>query len=285
MGLEMTMAEPTSARHEVDGAVPILLYHSVRTEPVQWLGRFNVAPQRFARHLDLIAASGAHPLTVSEYVARCTAGEALPERPVLITFDDGFADFHSNAFPQLAERQFVSTMYVTTGAIAGRAAFAPLQPMLSPSQIRELDSAGVEIGAHSHTHPQLDTISHRRVRDELRMSKEILENVLGHEVPSFAYPHGYSTRAVRSLVPEAGFMSACAVRNAFSCVDDDRFALARLTIESDTPDELLQLWLAREGAPIRQGAAYRARLWRAYRRALPAGRRTGAVTDLMFARR
>ena len=100
--------------------VPILLYHSVSAGPPDWIADFTVTPSTFRAHLDVVVASGREPITVSQLADGLCGGGQLPARPVLITVDDGFADFADNAMPALAERKLPSTLYVTTGALAGR---------------------------------------------------------------------------------------------------------------------------------------------------------------------
>jgi peptidoglycan/xylan/chitin deacetylase (PgdA/CDA1 family) len=252
--------------------IPILLYHSVSTAPAEWIAPFTVDPGTFARHLDLIAASGRTALTVSQLREGMLGTAQLPPRPVLVTFDDGYADF-VQAAAVLSARGIPSTLYVTTGALRGRGAADPrlaLPPaeMLSWSTLPELVAQGVEIGAHTHTHPQLDVLPPRSAAEEIRRCKLLLEDTLGREVPGFAYPHGYHSASVRRSVEVAGYTSACAVMNALSSPADHPFTLARLTVRSGTSTDRLEAWIAGRDARI---APYPERLatraWRLYRRA------------------
>jgi peptidoglycan/xylan/chitin deacetylase (PgdA/CDA1 family) len=250
--------------------IPILLYHSVSADPASGIEPFAVTPETFARHLDLLVERRATPLTVSAFADLLTNDpEGLPDRPVLITFDDGFADFHEHALPALLDRDIGATLYVTTGFIGRRVGDSEPsgERMLDWSQLAEVREAGVEIGGHTHSHPQLDTIPASQAGAELIRCKEILEERLGVEVPSFAYPHGYFSPTVRRLVVETGYRSACAVKNAFSSTADDRFSLARLTVEAVTQPAQIAAWLAGEGAPhVREKERARTRAWRLYRR-------------------
>jgi peptidoglycan/xylan/chitin deacetylase (PgdA/CDA1 family) len=252
----------TAAAREVDmtGVIPILLYHSVTDDPALAIRGFETPPATFARHLDRLVGGGFTSLTVTELAGHLRAGGAgMPSRPVVITFDDGWADF-AGAAEALAQRELLATLYVTTGWL-DRPGF------LSAAQLPSLPSLGVEIGAHSHTHPQLDTLRARRLRQEITEPRRRLEEVLQRAVPSFAYPHGYSSVQVRRTVREAGYTSAAAVKNALSSAGDDVFDLARLTVLPTTSDEDLDRWLAGTGAPV---APYRERLrtkgWRIARR-------------------
>ena len=193
----------------------------------------------------------------------------LPPRPVLITVDDGFADFADYALPTLAERKMPSTLYVTTGALDDRKkeTVLPAAAMLRYADLAGLEAAGVEIGAHSHTHRQLDLLPGRAVAAELARSSAILAEALGHRIRSFAYPHGYWRRTVRRLVGEAGFDSACAVGESHSSVRDHPLALSRLMVKSVTDASTVAAWMTASGAQVITG---RRRVlafgWRQYRR-------------------
>ena len=252
--------------------IPILRYHSVSADPAPWIAPYAVAPATFARHVDLITASGRTAMTVSELCAALTGRRPLPHRPIVLTFDDGFADF-AYAARILSEHYLPSTVYLTTGALSGRGPrptnmALPPAPMLDWSQLAEVCELNVEIGAHSHTHPQLDTLPPSAIAHEVLQSKEMLEDALGFEVPSFADPHGFHCARTRRVVQSLGFTSACAAMNAFSSSLDCVFSLARLTIRATTTTDELEAWLGGQGArrapyPETLGTA----AWRLCRRA------------------
>jgi peptidoglycan/xylan/chitin deacetylase (PgdA/CDA1 family) len=255
--------------------VPVFLYHAVSDDSPPWLAPFTVSPRTFAEHLDMIADSGLRVVPLRQLVAALLGGPAVPPRSAVLTFDDGYADFASTVAPLLAARGLPSTLYVTTGALsaAGRPSGGgpfPSVATLEWNQVRELDAAGVEIGGHSVTHPQLDTLPRTSVREEVTGCKQRIEDTLGHRVDAFAYPHGYSSRAVRALVREAGWTSAAAIRadSAFSSEGDDPLRFARLMVRADTGRNRFSLWTGGEGAPVAPFAeGLRTRGWRAYRRA------------------
>lgn len=235
-------------------ATPILLYHSISDHPLGDFGPYTLGRERFASHLDRIQALGFETRTIAELVRLRSSGTALPERTVVITVDDGFADFAEHAWPELQDRSLASTLYVTAGTVGGRSRWLdPLRAgsmgMLDAGQIRDLHASGCEIGAHSMSHPQLDCLPRDVARQEIVQSKDVLEQLLGHRVDSFAYPHGFHDRVVKELVREAGYGNATAVRNALSPADDDPWALARITIMSDVDDHRLEQLLLGRGVP------------------------------------
>ena len=143
--------------------VAILMYHEISDRP-DAASRLAVPPQAFARQLEYLVSHGFTTLTASALAAALAAGDLLPERAVVLTFDDGFADFHERALPLLRRYGCSATLFVTTGWIADagrRAAGRRPGRMLSWSQIIEAAADGIEIGAHSHRHPQLDQLGRR----------------------------------------------------------------------------------------------------------------------------
>jgi peptidoglycan/xylan/chitin deacetylase (PgdA/CDA1 family) len=258
--------------------IPILLYHSVSADPPAWIRPLTVSPRVFRRHLELIREAGATALSVTECADALASAGSLPERPVVITFDDGLADFRDQAMPSLRVAGCTVTLFVTTGFLESpthaRGATRPAGPWLESAALLDLREQGVEIGAHTHAHPHLDTLSVEAARAEIASSKQILEQLLGAPVPSFAYPYGYHSRTVRRLVRECGFESACAVKNTLSSSADDVFSLARLTVRADTTLAQLGAWLEGRGAPVApRRERLRTRGWRVYRRSRAVVRR------------
>lgn len=262
------MTQVTAAA--VSDRVPILVYHSIREDPHPYIRSFTVPPRTFARHLDLIEAADLTPLTVSQFATMRQDG-CLPDRPVLITFDDGWADTLTAALPQLHQRGMAATLYVTTGFMRdGRGATricAPASAALQWADLHHLVAGGFELGAHSVSHPELDAVPRHVARSEITDSRRELEDHLGHRIESFAYPHGYHDRAVRAMVAAAGFTSACLVKNALASRHDDPMALARILVRSDTSLDTMRSWLQGQGAPVDDRRDHwRTQLWRSYRR-------------------
>jgi len=249
--------------------VPVFLYHSVSVNPPYWIAPYTVRPRSFAEQLDILADSGREIVPLRRLVLAQYGGPPLPPRAAVLTFDDGFADFRSTVAPLLAARGLPATLYVTTGALREPGPSGSLFPpasMLTWREVRELDSLGFEIGGHTVTHPQLDTLSRRHAQEEVEGCKNSLEDLLGHTVDSFAYPHGYSSPMVRRLVRGAGWTSGAAVRDGFSSRDDDPLRIARLMVRADTDRDRFRAWAEGTDAPVAPfPEGPRTRAWRAYR--------------------
>ena len=217
--------------------VPVLMYHSVSDTPTAPTRALSVRPAMFAAQLRYLRNQGFKGLTFGELCQRRRAGQPLPARPIVLTFDDGYADLIEEALPIMIEQGFSATVFVTTGWLGGAARHAagtPPDRMLSWGQLAELSSVGVEVAAHSHSHPQLDQISEPSLWVELASSRRLLEDRLGHPVSSLAYPYGYSSKRVRAVAREIGYRQAAVVANAVAPSACDPFRVPRLTIRRST---------------------------------------------------
>lgn len=223
--------------------VPILLYHSVADDCPSNGSKYTVRPKVFREHLRAIADSGRTSITVSRLADAIRGTKPLPARPVLITFDDGYADT-PRAVEFALSVQLATSTFITTGAIGA-------SDMITPGDVRLLADMGelVEIGAHAVTHRRLDELSRGHAAAEISMSRAALEEIIQSQARSFAYPHGAYDRRVRRSVIDAGFTAAAAVKNALSHSGDDPFALARVTVCSGTPARQIECLLAGGGAP------------------------------------
>ncbi|WP_330177907.1 polysaccharide deacetylase family protein [Streptomyces sp. NBC_01498] len=211
------------------------MYHAVGHRPAPAVRALSVSPDAFAEQMALLGERGFTPLTTARLAAGWRGGGPLPARPVLITFDDGYEGVHRYALPVLARHGFAATLFVATGWLRGPYdRGGALDTMLDWDQVRQLAYAGVEIGGHSHTHPQLDQLGDSRLRHEAARCREIVADELGGAPASFAYPYGYSTRRVRRAVREAGFAQSLAVGNALARRSQGPYALERVTVRRST---------------------------------------------------
>lgn len=235
--------------------VPILMYHSIDNLGAAPYRRWVVSPERFGRQMAVLAAGRYWPLTMQE-LAECLARHRpLPPRSIAITFDDGLGDFASNALPVLEHFGYKATLFVVAGRVGKTADWLePLgegqRPMLDWATLRDLAARGIEIGAHTMSHPQLDILPPALARQEIFESKAVLEGALAHPIRAFAYPHGYASPAIRALVAAAGFNTACRVRHALSATSENRFALSRIIMTEDVSDAGLATLLGGHGLPV-----------------------------------
>jgi peptidoglycan/xylan/chitin deacetylase (PgdA/CDA1 family) len=190
-----------------------LCYHGLgESSPAADPAFLMVRPDRFRRQLELLLEAGFRFVTVAELVASLP-GDGGPPPPgmVSLSFDDGTQDNHTVLLPILQEYEVTATIYVATGFI-GRP-----NPWLDPAtavrfmtedELREVASAGVEIGAHTVTHPDLAQLSHDDCLREMRESRATLERIVDRPVTTFAYPFCSYSQAALAAVREAGFDAA-----------------------------------------------------------------------------
>ena len=234
--------------------IPILMYHSVGATESEAYRRLTVSPDTFALHMAALVEQGYHPMTIRNLVAARQSG-TVPARAVAVTFDDGLRDFLTGALPILQRYAVPATLFIATRYVGATARWLTEvgegnRPMLSWNEVREIAAVGIECGAHTHSHPQLDIIGNALAGEEIRTGKKVLEDQLDADVVSFAYPYGYSSRKTRQLVRAAGFASACRVRHALSSADEDLFALSRIIVtDTVTAEDLLDL-MAGEGLAV-----------------------------------
>lgn len=267
--------ELSESHFAVPASVPVLMYHSISEEGQPAFLPFCVSKSQFETELEILAAGGFETLTVSELVRYRAEGIRLPRNSVVLTFDDGFADFHTTAVPMMRKFGFRATLYLTTGFVGGTSRWLASsgegdRPMMSWDDVRDCSNAGMEIGAHTVTHLALDRLQHDTARQEIETSKRHIEEAIGKEVTSFAYPFGYYSPAVRQLVQKAGFRSACGVRYAPSPAHDDTFLLARLIVRRSCSNANFQSIL-RGHPPLFETVRDQARssLWHFVRQTFP----------------
>jgi len=184
--------------------VPVLMYHYIRVNPNprDRAGfALSVTPAAFHAQMDYLARNQFHVIPLSQAVAAIRAHGALPSRPVVLTFDDGYADFYTTAVPEMRRYGFTATDYVVPGLV-GRGSF------MSWSQVVAVDRLGFTIGAHTMNHVALTRVPTWRAVAEMSESKKALEDMLGHPVTEFAYPYGNFNRYLAGRARAMGFESA-----------------------------------------------------------------------------
>ncbi|MFN0109141.1 MAG: polysaccharide deacetylase family protein [Blastocatellia bacterium] len=190
--------------------LPILTYHSIDDSG----SVVSIAPQIFADQMKALADSGFRGISMREAIAYHAARGQWPEACAVVTFDDGFANFYEAAMPELTRHHFSATVFVISGHVEGVNDWdAPpsglgTQRMMNWQQVRELSEQGIEIGAHTRTHPDLRRLSATDIENEIVGSCFELSDRTGQAVESFAYPYGCLNQAVEEVARHAAH-SAC----------------------------------------------------------------------------
>jgi peptidoglycan/xylan/chitin deacetylase (PgdA/CDA1 family) len=176
--------------------VPVLTFHSISAAS----GPTSISPETFRMQMDVLAECGVATMTCEQFVEWHHHPVRKASRRVLITFDDGFADFATAAHPVLRERGFSAMVFVPTGKLDfredWRGANSPPRQLLHWSTVRELAAAGVEFGGHGVAHADLTRVPPPVRRHEIERCARDLEQQLGRPVRAFAAPYGHVNREV-----------------------------------------------------------------------------------------
>lgn len=236
----------------------MLMYHSVApgNGTPEW--PWAVSMQRFRKQLDFLAAEGWATPTMNELVA---APERWTGRTAVITFDDGYVD-NLAAWEELQHRGMRATWFMVSGSIGREPTWPtdgrPSGRLLDVTELRAMQTTGMEIGSHTVNHVRLTEVNDNQLRAELTDSKAVLEDALGSEVSSFAYPYGiWDARSVNA-VREAGYRAACTTRTGWALRDGDPCQLRRLSVfNSDTASSLARkLYFGSNDVSWRRLSAY-----------------------------
>jgi peptidoglycan/xylan/chitin deacetylase (PgdA/CDA1 family) len=193
----------------------------------------SVSAAQFERHMEGLARSGFRTLSLGDAARSLSSGGSLPERAVVITFDDGYRNVYTHAFPVLARHGFTATVFLVSdfvdrpGLHAPPELHAPRLPFLTSSEIHEMLRHGIEMGAHTVSHADLSAVPLDDAVREVVDSKQRLEDLVGRAITTFAYPFGRYTPDVRDAVSRS-FDCAVSTRLGFARPASDPFALERL---------------------------------------------------------
>jgi len=202
------------------GPVPVLMYHQFGDVESPLV----VDPGDLVAQLDYLSAEGYRTITLRHLLEHFLSGEPLPPRPVVLTFDDGYRTLYDLVFPLLRERSMVATAFLITGNVSVR------ETSVTWDMAREMAELGLEIGAHTITHPDLRTLSAAELERQLKGSRRVLEERLGVEVLFFSYPAGRYDDRVREAVVDAGYLGAVTTAYGVAAGEDDPFQWPRVRI-------------------------------------------------------
>lgn len=219
--------------------IPILMYHGVRATVGERHPYFetNTSPALFAEHMEFLAENGYTTVNLHDAVDT-GRGRREIEKCVVITFDDGYRDFYTEAYPVLRKHDFKATVFaVSSSAEEGRAWGHP-EEFMSWRELREISSHGMQIGSHTATHPQLYSLQPPQIEDEIRRSKDLIEEKIGAAVHSFAYPFAFPEQDKRfvhmmtDLLQRHGYSESVCTTIGRAHRGQNPFFLPRLPVNS-----------------------------------------------------
>lgn len=235
------------AQHGVAPLVRVLAYHALEDVRDDRIGRWAVPPERFAAQLDALVDAGFGFLTPDRFVTHLTQGAALPDRSVLLTFDDAYASVFDEAAPVLRGLGASALVFVVTGRLGDYNAWdadrgAVHLPLLDADRLRKLVDEGWEVGAHTRTHARLVGLGPVGLRQELGAPRRELVDA-GLPLPrTLAYPYGEHSARVRAAAREAGYDVAFGLEETRRTPSlRARHAVPRIEVTRDLdPEELVR---------------------------------------------
>ena len=216
--------------------VPILMFHYVEyvKDPKDTIRKsLNITPYTFGKQLQTLTQARYTFLNTQDLLDISFGRKQLPQKPIVLTFDDGYRDFYTDAYPILKKYNAKAIAYIVPG-------FLNQPNNLDKSQLDEIAKDGlVEIGAHTIHHVNLKSIPIVRATEEIVVSKRQLEQEIGKTVLSFAYPYGAFDLQAVQIVKDAGFIDAVSTIAGYDITAENQFFLYRLRAGSRTGKELI----------------------------------------------
>lgn len=212
--------------------VPILMYHYVSDLPDDADATridLTISPANFAAHMDYLFYQGYTPISLYQLDDALLTGKALPPKPVVLTFDDGYSDHYTNVLPVLQRYRFTATFFIITGT-----ADAADSNHLSWQQIRALADAGMDVESHTKTHADLRGRDYDFLVYQLLGSWQSLEAYTERVPHMFSYPAGHYDDAVLAVLRTLPVWRAVTTQPGTAETTDNRLELPRQRIHNYT---------------------------------------------------
>jgi len=223
-------------RQEFGATLPVLLYHHVGPARPNTYPELTVSPERFERQVWWLARHGYAGIRPTDWQAWRLGAGHLPDKPVLLTFDDAYADLAEYALPILEHHGFGAAVFVVTGKIGGTNRWDEEQGagtlrVMTAEQIRRWSARGIEFGAHSRSHANLTELADADLVSEVAGSANDLEDLLGKSPAALAYPYGYYNERVMERARHV-FDLAFTCEEGMNDLRTDPHALRRTMVQS-----------------------------------------------------
>jgi peptidoglycan/xylan/chitin deacetylase (PgdA/CDA1 family) len=213
--------------------VPALFHHRVGPPDPRVHPALTVSPRDFERQIEWLAKHGYTTISPDDWFRWCTEGRALPMKPVLLTFDDGYADLTQYAFPVLERHGFRAGVFAVTDQLGGVYSWDEYGggvSLIGAAALLDWSRRGIEVGAHTRSHAHLDALGDTEVEDEVVGSGRALSDALELPVRSFAYPYGaYDDRALHHV--RATYDVAFTVQEGLDDLGTDLHQLRRTMVQ------------------------------------------------------
>lgn len=205
---------------------PILEYHQITDEQVEPEGEvYNVPPAEFAAQLDYLQAQGYTTITLQDFMRVVHGKGTLPEKPIVLTFDDGYADNYTTMLPILEAHGMKAVVYVITNEI-GRKNY------LTFDQLKDMQRRGIEIGSHTADHLPLTTLDETTRLKQIHESKIFLEWGGLQTIYSFSYPNGDYNADIVEILRQSEYLTAVTGEAGLNTLKSNPYELCRVHIRN-----------------------------------------------------
>jgi peptidoglycan/xylan/chitin deacetylase (PgdA/CDA1 family) len=222
--------------------VPILNYHKVDILN----HALSVSPQEFEEQMEYLHKNGYHTIAPDQLMAYLRYGKQLPDKPIMITFDDGYLDNYTNAYPIMKKYDFTATIFIITNLISQDNRF------MTWDQIREMQQYGIVFGSHTANHKSLTSLTKEQVMNGLSQSRDEITRQLGKSPKYFAYPTGTYNGEIEEMVRASGYKAAFTIEYGQVGADSDLYLLQRIPIFKGQRT-FRSFFIRLNGAPILEG--------------------------------
>lgn len=202
------------------GDVPVLNYHKVDN----FHHALSIPPNEFEEQIKYLYESGYNTISPDQLMAYLKYGTALPENPILITFDDGYLDNFTNAYPILKKYGYTATIFLVTNLVGHD------QRFLTWDQVRQMEKDGFVFGSHTANHIPLTQVDSQKIENELNQSSDEISHQLGKPPKYFAYPTGVYNAETEELVAKTGYTAAFTIRYGRVNSTSNLYALERIPL-------------------------------------------------------
>ncbi|AJA46254.1 polysaccharide deacetylase family protein [Clostridium pasteurianum DSM 525 = ATCC 6013] len=212
-----------------DKQIPVLMYHSIADNSnVTNLASKSIIlpPEVFREQMQYLKDNGYTTLTLDELYNFLKNNKPVPEKSVVLTFDDAYKDNYTNAYPILKEFGFKATIFVITGGTDKIGAY------LTSDQIKEMYANGIDIQSHTVNHEDLDKLSLEKQQETLVQSKQFLEKLLNKKVDFIAYPSGKYNNFTEQAAKNAGYTMAFTINSGWANRDTNIYFLNRVFVNA-----------------------------------------------------
>lgn len=220
--------------------IPVLMYHSISDDTEQEVHPYfkvNTSPETFNEHMKFLNENNYTVISLYDIGEKLKRKETY-KKYVVVTFDDGFQNFYTNAFPILAQYHFTATMFLPAAYIKDKKSSIDSKEYLTWREIRELQRNNITFGSHTMTHPKLVSLTETEVKNELFDSKKVIEDKIGTSIETFSYPFAFPEgdnkfkSFLKKILQECGYKIGVTTILGTVSPKDDPYLLKRIPVNS-----------------------------------------------------